>query len=259
MIHCFVHQCKNGLNHLVHLSESDEDKMIKLTVTGCGFSFVGTMLTLCLLCFLPVGSDGMFILSNMSVSLLSAQIAFIGAENSNPNGMVCKSSTAILHYLFLCLQFSSLRYALHLIGKLKPHNLIDKSQKKFTIILFVWGLPFLVVAITAILRGDTYGKDELCWLSNEHGTRWAFLGPVVIIQIINWIVFIMMLITRMVVDLKKNGNFLLAAKKQVLTACSLIPVLGLTWSLGFSVTTGRSMILQYLFVFFTSTQAVPTN
>lgn len=40
-------------NFFLQLSDSDIATMVKLSITGSGFSLVGTMLSLCLICFLP--------------------------------------------------------------------------------------------------------------------------------------------------------------------------------------------------------------
>ncbi|XP_033754109.1 adhesion G-protein coupled receptor D1-like isoform X1 [Pecten maximus] len=238
------------------LTEWDEHNMIKMTVTGCGFSFVGLMLTLCLLCFLPLANDGLYIITNMCISMVAAQLAFIGSENTYPEKLLCKTATSILHYLFLCVHFSSLCFGVHLMTKLKAEHMMNKSLKRTWILLTCWGAPGVIVAITSVIRGDTYGTNKLCWLATAYGTKWAFLGPVMVIQLINGAIFVIMMLTRMGADSKKGCSPVEVIKQQVMTAISLIPCLGLMWSLGFAVTFGTSKTVQYLFVVLAALQGL---
>ncbi|XP_048752170.1 adhesion G-protein coupled receptor D1-like isoform X2 [Ostrea edulis] len=238
------------------LSDSDIATMVKLSITGSGFSLVGTMLSLCLICFLPVTSDGMFILINMNVSLIGAQLALIGAENSFESRMVCKTATAVIHYFFLALQFCFLSFGLHLLSKLKSLPFLDKAHKRMIFLFVCWIPAMVVVGLTAALRGDTYGLGTLCWLTADQGTRWAFVGPTLAIQLVNLNVFGLIMTTRFAMDIKRNYGFKRVAKNQLLTAISLIPVLGLMWTLGLATTFGISKIIQYFFVALSSTQGM---
>ncbi|KAK3086272.1 hypothetical protein FSP39_016125 [Pinctada imbricata] len=181
------------------------------------------MLSLCLICFLPMSSDGMFILSNMSVSLLSAQLAFIGAENAYSE-------------------------------KIRPGNLMDKSFKKISVMLICWGLPLVIVGITCAIWGRDYGYGDICWLPEKYGARWAFLGPVAVIQIFNLAVFVTILATRFALDCKKSSKLSTIVGNQVWTFVSMFPVLGLMWIFGFAVSFGQSKFMQYIYVLLASTQ-----
>ncbi|XP_076113004.1 adhesion G-protein coupled receptor D1-like isoform X2 [Mytilus galloprovincialis] len=236
------------------VTDGDNANLIKLTVTGCGFSFVGTMLSLCLICFLPVGNDSTFILTNLCISLVTSQLAFIAAENAYPEKGMCTSATVVIQYLFLVVHFCSFSYGIHLCSKLK--NFGDIKKKRPVIVFMCWGAPLIISLLTVSLRGADFGKGALCWLPTEHGTRWAFLGPVMIIQIINWCVFLLMMATRFSLDIKRGESLPNIIKQQCLTGVSLLSVLGLTWTLGFIVTFGSPKVMAYVFVFLASTQGM---
>ncbi|XP_078338615.1 adhesion G-protein coupled receptor D1-like isoform X2 [Crassostrea virginica] len=240
----------------VSLTDSEVTSLVKISVTGSGFSLVGTMLSLCLICFLPVTSDGMFILINMNISLIGAQLALIGAENSFESKMVCKTATAVIHYFFLTLQFCSLSFGLHLLSKLKSPRFLEKFHKRVIVLAICWLPSMIVVGLTATLRGDTYGSGTLCWLTPDQGTRWAFVGPTLAIQLVNLNIFGLIMVTRFAMDIKRNYGLRRVLKNQVLTAISLVPVLGLMWTLGLATTFGVGKSVQYLFVAFCSTQGM---
>ncbi|CAC5419127.1 unnamed protein product [Mytilus coruscus] len=170
-----------------------------------------------------VGNDSTFILTNLCISLVTSQLAFIAAENAYPE-------------------------------KLK--NFGDIKKKRPVIVFMCWGAPLLISLLTVSLRGGDFGKGALCWLPTEHGTRWAFLGPVMIIQIINWCVFLLMMATRFSLDIKRGESLPNIIKQQCLTGVSLLSVLGLTWTLGFIVTFGSPKVMAYVFVFLASTQGM---
>ena len=48
-----------------------------------------------------------------------------------------------------------------------------------------WGSPALIVLITYFSRRDHYTDEKTCWLSPDYGIRWAFIGPVLVIIMIN--------------------------------------------------------------------------
>lgn len=238
------------------LTESEVASMVKLSVTGSGFSLVGTMLSLCLICFLPVTSDGMFILINLNISLIGAQLALIGAENSFESRLVCRTATAVIHYFFLTLQFCSLSFGLHLLSKLRSVTILERFHRRVVVLAVCWVPAMVVVGLTATLRGDSYGSGSLCWLTPEQGTRWAFVGPTLAIQLVNLSIFGLIMATRFAMDVKRDYKLRRVLKNQLLTAVSLVPVLGLMWTLGLATTFGVAKSVQYMFVAFCSTQGM---
>ncbi|XP_067675305.1 adhesion G-protein coupled receptor D1-like isoform X1 [Haliotis asinina] len=234
-------------------TDSIDYNLVRITLTGCGLSMVGTMLSLFLICFLPLKSDGLFVVGNQCFALLIAQLSFIAAENSFPMKVMCKLSTSVLHYFFLTIHFWSLAYSLYLIIKAKRWNITQAYRVRTLFMVVGWLAPAFIVAVTAVIRGDTYGNDSLCWLSRHKMTRWAFVGPVVVILFVNFAIMIAMMLTRLVLDVNKGVSLLKKIKHQFLTAASLIPVLSLTWVFGVPSAALNTGFI-YMFVIFNSSQ-----
>ncbi|XP_050399886.1 adhesion G protein-coupled receptor L4 isoform X1 [Patella vulgata] len=237
------------------VSASDEHYLVRITLTGCGLSLVGCIICLFLICFLPrQKGDGPFIVANLCSALLTAQLAFIGAENAYPTRTWCKGATAVLHYLYLTIHFWSLCFSLHLMMKLLGILQTEKSKRRLMLMCIGWFLPTIIVGMTAVLRGDTYGKDQLCWLTAEKNTRLAFLGPVYFIMTVNFIVTIIMFIARLAHDSRKHVPLFKRLRHQLMTFITLVPVLSLTWVFGLSP--ASNMVSQYLFVIINSSQGL---
>jgi len=50
-------------------------------------------------------------------------------------------------------------------------------QLEYTISVFGWLLPLVVVGVSVAAELNGYGSDRGCWLSVNNGLIWAFIGP----------------------------------------------------------------------------------
>ncbi|XP_060583372.1 adhesion G protein-coupled receptor L1-like [Ruditapes philippinarum] len=209
---------------------------------------------LCLLCLLPIRSDGMFITSNMCVFLIAAQISFIGSENTGyPEQYMCKIATCVIHYFFMCVHFSSFAHALHLWSKFAP-MCVETCRRRGVYVFTIWIVPALVVIATTMLSGDLYASEERCWLPSERNTRMAFLFPVFLIQVANWILFVMILRAGIMLDMTKGKDKRTILRHICLSSLSMFPVFGLQWTLGYAVTFNLPIAFQFAFVVLASAQ-----
>ncbi|XP_045194395.2 adhesion G-protein coupled receptor D1-like [Mercenaria mercenaria] len=244
------------LNNDTQLSSKDMERMSLISEIGGSMSMVCCVLILSLLCLLPVRSDGMFITSNMCVVLMAAQLSFIGAENTGyPDPVMCKIATCVLHYFFMCVHFSSFAYALHLWSKFAPMCL-GTCRRRGVYIFTIWLVPGIIVILTAIARGDQYAQEKRCWLPPEQNTRLAFLLPVFLIQLSNWILYMMIIRAGIVLDTTKGKDKRTIFRHMFLSTLSMFPVFGLQWTIGYAVTFDLATALQYTFVILASGQGL---
>ncbi|XP_064598695.1 adhesion G-protein coupled receptor D1-like [Liolophura sinensis] len=166
----------------VTLDASVEDALMRITMVGCGLSVMGVMLTIFLVCFLPLRSDSMFIVANIAVSLLCSQTCYLGIENSYPDNTMCRMAAGVLHYFFLCFHFWMLVYGVHLFLKMRLGNRSPNWQRRYMYVLTGWLLPLLIVLICALVNPKGYGMEHICWLSHINGSHWAFVAPVLFIM-----------------------------------------------------------------------------
>ncbi|KAK7105224.1 hypothetical protein V1264_016631 [Littorina saxatilis] len=187
------------------LGDRDLFVLTKITLTGSGLSIVGGLLSIFLVCYVPMRSDGLFAIGNMCIALMSAQLAFAGAENAFPTQVMCKISASIIHYLFLCLHCWALSYSVHLIMKLCRVLPGLRWKRRCILTTIGWVIPIVIVAITAVIDSDSYnGGESLCWLNSHNNARWAFVGPVIFIAVCNGAVMLVMLFVRYLLDKKRE-------------------------------------------------------
>ncbi|XP_076457507.1 adhesion G-protein coupled receptor D1-like [Babylonia areolata] len=228
--------------------------LTKLTLTGCGLSIVGALLSLFLVCYVPMRSDGLFSIGNMCVALISAQLSFAGAENAFPTLVMCKISAAILHYLFLTFHCWALAYSLHLVMKLCRVLPGQRGKRRCLLMTVGWVVPLIVVALTAVVDSDCYRGDALCWLNGQTKARWAFIGPVICIAVVNAAVMALMLFMRYLLDTKRDVTTKRKIRHLLGTVASLLPVSSLPWLFGLAPS--GQIAWQYMFVIINSAQGL---
>uniref|UniRef100_A0A8C9LTW2 EGF-like module receptor 1 n=1 Tax=Piliocolobus tephrosceles TaxID=591936 RepID=A0A8C9LTW2_9PRIM len=119
---------------------------------------------------------------HLCVCLLLAKILFLAGIDKTDNQMGCAIIAGFLHYLFLACFFWMLVEAVMLflmVRNLKVVNYFSsRNIKMLHICAFGYGLPVLVVVISASVQPQGYGMHNRCWLNTETGFIWSFLGPV---------------------------------------------------------------------------------
>uniref|UniRef100_A0A7N5P504 EGF-like module receptor 1 n=1 Tax=Ailuropoda melanoleuca TaxID=9646 RepID=A0A7N5P504_AILME len=126
---------------------------------------------------------------NLCICLFLAKTLFIVGVDKTDNQMGCAIIAGFLHYLFLACFFWMLVEAVMLflmVRNLKVVNYFSsRNIKMWYLCAFGYGLPVLVVAVSASVQPKGYGMHNRCWLNLEAGFIWSFLGPVCTIITIN--------------------------------------------------------------------------
>ena len=60
----------------------------------------------------------------------------------------------------------------------------------------------MIVAISAGVRWEDYSNPTNCWINNTHGALWSFVGPMLLIILVNSIIFA--LVMRNVLGINKK-------------------------------------------------------
>ena len=107
-----------------------------------------------------------------------------------------------------------------------------------------------LILITVSIRQEAYSSHNAgyCWLSNEDGVIWAFLGPVFLVLILNSIILTASAIR--IGTARKNLTRNQQVKTALISAFILTPVLGMPWIVSFAkiVTVGiqNELVLRIL-------------
>ncbi|PNI12574.1 ADGRE1 isoform 6 [Pan troglodytes] len=126
---------------------------------------------------------------HLCVCLLSAKTLFLAGIHKTDNKTGCAIIAGFLHYLFLACFFWMLVEAVILflmVRNLKVVNYFSsRNIKMLHICAFGYGLPMLVVVISASVQPQGYGMHNRCWLNTETGFIWSFLGPVCTVIVVS--------------------------------------------------------------------------
>ena len=118
------------------------------------------------------------------------------------------------------------------------------------LIIFGWGFPLIIPKITIIITRDYYiDATSHCFLNVAGGVIWAFIGPIIVIIIINT-VFLAVTLIRIIQTKSANQNNEKRdiIKSALITGLVLTPVLGLPWLILIFNIAIRHSILEWFFI-----------
>uniref|UniRef100_A0A8C6BYV2 Adhesion G protein-coupled receptor E1 n=1 Tax=Monodon monoceros TaxID=40151 RepID=A0A8C6BYV2_MONMO len=174
--------------------------------------------------------------------------------------MGCAIIAGFLHYLFLACFFWMLVEAVMLFlmaRNLKVVNYFSSRNIKMRYLCaFGYGLPALVVAVSAIIQPQGYGMYNRCWLNTETGFIWSFLGPVCTIIVINSILLTgtLWILRQQISSVSTEVSKLKDTRLLTFKAFAQIFILGCSWVLGIFQIGPMANIMAYLFTIINSLQ-----
>ncbi|CAJ1099247.1 adhesion G-protein coupled receptor G6-like [Octopus vulgaris] len=246
----------------VYQKEGEKENANYLSiVSNAGFviSFVCLVFTIIIhVCFRNLWD---LMSSKVLVSLCSSLavtyfIFLVGMQSYVQTMAGCKVVAGFLHYFLLtslaCMSVEAFHVFLSVVVVFKTCE--TSFMKKSSIL--AWGLPAVIVTITlAINNTDNYTKiAEVCWLS-EPSFHVAFLTPVVIILIFNFI--LISLVTWRLISPQRNKRF--DRKRSIVRVLGLVGLLflfGLTWVFAFFAVSEAATVFRYLFLVCNTLQGI---
>ncbi|KAL3993999.1 7 transmembrane receptor (Secretin family) protein [Acanthocheilonema viteae] len=233
-----------------------------LTYAGCTISIICLLLSLFVFqCFGTSGGDRIFIHKNLCFSLLIAEALFLGGIWQTHNSLCCSIVACMLHYFFLAafswmlLEGFELYYMLIEVFQ-------SKDSKRSYMLLFGYGFPLSVVAISIWFDRFSYGTERYCWLRSDNYFILAFIGPVVIILLCNTVFLVMTLFIVCshssigYTPCKQDRNALRNVRKWLKGSIALVTILGLNWIFGFLWVDEQSIVMAYAFTIMNSLQGL---
>ncbi|MGH0145994.1 UNVERIFIED_CONTAM: hypothetical protein FKN15_019423 [Acipenser sinensis] len=128
-----------------------------------------------------------------------------------------------------------------------------QALRRRSLLLAGYGLPAVIVAVSAGVFPDGYGDKEICWLKNERDFRWSFHGTIYFIIAVNIFLFIAILWTLKATLSVLNADVSKLKDTRLLVFKSLAQflIMGCSWVLGFTV---QDPTFRLLFVILNSQQ-----
>uniref|UniRef100_A0A8C2D959 Uncharacterized protein n=1 Tax=Cyprinus carpio TaxID=7962 RepID=A0A8C2D959_CYPCA len=167
----------------------------------------------------------------------------------------CGIVAGLLHFFFLS------AFCWMLLEGVQLYRMVvmvfHTTLKHLYMYLVGYGVPLIIVAISAIAFSKGYGTDRHCWLSLDRYFIWSFFAPVCIIVVLNSFVFVITVwklaekFSSINPDLSKLRNI----RGFTVTAVAQMCVLGGMWVFGcFLFQEKGTQVALYLFTILNSLQ-----
>ncbi|XP_023576398.1 adhesion G-protein coupled receptor D1 isoform X2 [Octodon degus] len=193
--------------------------------------------------------------ANLSCAVLVAQVLLLISFHAEPGTVPCQALATLLHYFFLS------AFAWMLVEGLHLYSMVIKvfgseGGKHLYYYGIGWGFPLVICTVSISFAMDSYGTSNNCWLSLGTGAIWAFVGPALLVIVVN--IGILIAVTRVISQIstdsyKLHGDpsaFKLTAK----AVAVLLPILGTSWAFGVLAVNDQALVFQYMFAVLNSLQ-----
>uniref|UniRef100_A0A8C3WH01 Adhesion G protein-coupled receptor E1 n=1 Tax=Catagonus wagneri TaxID=51154 RepID=A0A8C3WH01_9CETA len=197
---------------------------------------------------------------HLCVCLFLAKLLFLTGVDKTHHQIGCAIIAGFLHYLFLACFFWMLVEAVMLfmmVRNLKVVNYFSSRNIKMLYLCgFGYGLPGLVVFVSANIHPQGYGMYNRCWLNTEKGFIWSFLGPVCTIIVVNSILltWTLWILRQKLSSVNEEVSKLKDTRLLTFKAFAQIFILGCSWVLGIFQIGPVASIMAYLFTIINSLQ-----
>ncbi|KAL7883679.1 hypothetical protein SRHO_G00013370 [Serrasalmus rhombeus] len=243
---------------LMALHEIKDVFKLKL-ITWVGLSLSLICLFICILTFhfvRSIQSTRTKIHLHLCISLFIANLVFLAGITQTQNEVCCSIVAILLHFFFLaalcwmCLEGVQLFNMVVLV--------FNTTVRPLYLMLGGYGVPALIVIISASINARGYGTKRHCWLNLKDGFIWSFFGPVCVIIVVNVFFFLITVwkLAEKFSFLNQDLSKLQKIKSFTITAIAQLCVLGTMWIFGCFQFEGGSLVMSYLFTIFNSLQGV---
>uniref|UniRef100_A0A2K5LP68 Adhesion G protein-coupled receptor E2 n=1 Tax=Cercocebus atys TaxID=9531 RepID=A0A2K5LP68_CERAT len=243
-----------------------EEDPVLTVITYMGLSLSLLCLLLAALTFLlckAIQNTSTSLHLQLSLCLLLAHLLFLVAIDRTEHEVLCAIIAGALHYLYLAAFTWMLLEALYLFLTARNLMVVNYSSiNRFTKKLMFpvgYGVPAVIVAISAASRPHLYGTPSRCWLQPEKGFIWGFLGPVCAIFSVTSSLggdSLGFFEKQYSSSLNNETSFLIQCRMLAFKATIQLFILGCTWCLGILQVGPAARVMAYLFTIINSLQGV---
>ncbi|XP_039108299.1 adhesion G protein-coupled receptor E2-like [Hyaena hyaena] len=248
---------------MAHYDVQEDPVLVVITYVGLGLSLLCLfMAALTFLLCKAIQNTSTSLHLQLSVCLFLAHLLFLTAINQTKIKVLCTIIAGALHYLYLASFTWMLLESLHLFLTARNLTVVNySSMSRFMKkIMFPvgYGVPALIVAISAASRPHLYGTPTRCWLQTDKGFIWTFLGPISTIFSINSVFFLMTfwIVKSKLSSITSDVSTLKNTRMLTFKAMAQLIILGCTWCLGLLQVGPAAHIMAYLFTIINSLQGV---
>ena len=253
---------------IILISVKTELGFVIATYIGCGLSILGSCILLfTYTMFRDLRTFAGKLVMNLSTAILISDVVLIGlfsaAEFVKSNDF-CVATAVLLHYTFLT-RFSwmsviAVQFAVVSTNPFSRNKFSDSRKtlvpKTMLVCLAIgWGMPLVIVVTCVGLNFSLhdiigYGRNGKCWISDQSAHIGAFIVPVFLSVLLNFICFTISIVA-ICCSLKGKNN---VSHLRVFIALSSL--MGVTWLFGVVAISIDNTIPWYIFIVLNSTQGL---
>ncbi|XP_031145049.1 adhesion G protein-coupled receptor E5 [Sander lucioperca] len=191
---------------------------------------------------------------HLCICLFIADLVFLAGISQTKPVAGCRFVAAMLHFFFLGV------FTWMLLEGVQLYRMVvlvfNATIRPLYLFIIGYGIPLVIVIISAIIRPNEYGTDQHCWLSLKDGLIWSFYGPVCFIIILNVFFFIVTVwkLAQKFTSLNPDLSNLHKIKAFTVTAIAQMWVLGLMWVFGAFLFQEGTTAVAYIFTILNSLQ-----
>ncbi|XP_045848144.1 adhesion G protein-coupled receptor E2-like [Meles meles] len=249
---------------MAHYDVQDKDPgLAVITYLGLGLSLLCLLLAaLTFLLCKTIQNTSTSLHLQLSVCLFLAHLLFLTAIDRTEIKVLCAITAGALHYLYLASFTWMLLEGLNLFLTARNLTVVNYSSVSSIMKKFMfpvgYGVPAIIVAISAASRPHLYGTPTRCWLHTDKGFIWTFLGPVCTIFSINLVFFLMTfwIVKKKLSSLNSDVSTLQNTRMLTFKATAQLLILGCTWCLGILQVGPAAHVMAYLFTIINGLQGV---
>uniref|UniRef100_A0A3Q3WKM9 Cadherin EGF LAG seven-pass G-type receptor 1 n=1 Tax=Mola mola TaxID=94237 RepID=A0A3Q3WKM9_MOLML len=242
---------------LMDISKREHGDVLPLkivTYTTVSVSLFLLLLTLIFLCLLRrLRSNLHAIHRNLVAALFFSELVFLLGINQTDHVFVCTVIAILLHYFYMCTFAWMFVEGLHIYRMLTELRNINHGHIRFYYAIG-WGIPAIITGLAVGLDPQGYGNPDFCWLSVHDTLIWSFVGPILVVVLVNIVIFILAAKAscgRQQKAVEKSG-----AIPALRMAFLLLLLISATWLLGLIAVNSNVMTFHYLFAVFSCLQGV---
>ncbi|XP_035852993.1 adhesion G protein-coupled receptor E1 isoform X2 [Sander lucioperca] len=237
--------------------KDNNNKYALTLITQVGLSLSLICLFICILTFSlirSIKSPRTTIHLHLCISLFIATVIFLAGISRTESRVGCAVVAGLLHFFFLaafcwmCLEGIQLFRMVVLV--------FNTNFKILYMMAGGYGVPAVIVAISALANANGYGTERYCWLNLEF--IWSFFGPACVIIIVNIFFFLITVwkLAQKFSSLNPDLDNLQKIKAFTITAVAQLCLLGTMWIFGCFQFDESTIISSYLFTIFGSFQGI---
>ncbi|KAM8972453.1 adhesion G protein-coupled receptor E5 [Pelodytes ibericus] len=227
-----------------------------ITKIGLAISIVCLTVSIITFCFCrSIRGTRNTIHTHLCATILCGNCIFLLFISATSNKIFCHVVAGVLLALYLSafcwMALEGLELYLMLVRVFDTHCL-----KKRHLVLVGYGVPAVIVVISAAVSPSGFGTKRYCWLSGN--VIWSFMGPVCAIILVNCGIFVLTVwkLADKMASINPDQGKLKRIRSLTITSVAQLCILGCCWVFGFLMFGSATNTFAYIFSILNSLQGL---